>query len=461
MADVEFKKLANEMAGKQRGSSSILLLVVVTLVVIIVMWAAVTELDSVVRGSGKTVSEAQNQLVQSSEPGIIKKRYFNEGDFVTRGQVLFDIDPIDAKSQLEQIQKRYASLTIKTIRLRAEVQNTEPNFPQELVNTAPTAISTELALYNARIDDLNTKVAILDQRRLQKLNEIEELEIMYNTALKGLSLIRQEISTLEPLVKSGLAPETRLITLQRQEEESLGSADSAKSGQDRLRSGLDEIDQQLKAERQNYITKSLTDLSALEGEIAEMTARIPALEDRVIRTSVKSPVDGVINRLNYATADAYVRTGDVLLEIVPTGSELIVETRIDPKDIAEIVIGQSVKISLTAYDPMRYGRIEGKVVNISADAINDKQTGEQYYLVDVSIESELYEDSGQEVTILPGMVASIDVLSGKRTILDYFWQPIAKTKVKLLETNVIFGIKIAPSILSNGGKYDTCFSVNK
>ena len=104
MADVEFKKLANEMAGKQRGSSSILLLVVVTLVVIIVMWAAVTELDSVVRGSGKTVSEAQNQLVQSSEPGIIKKRYFNEGDFVTRGQVLFDIDPIDAKSQLEQIQ---------------------------------------------------------------------------------------------------------------------------------------------------------------------------------------------------------------------------------------------------------------------------------------------------------------------------------------------------------------------
>ena len=243
--------------------------------------AAVTELDSVVRGSGKTVSEAQNQLVQSSEPGIIKKRYFNEGDFVTRGQVLFDIDPIDAKSQLEQIQKG-THPNNKNDLIKGGSSNTEPNFPQELVNTAPTAISTELALYNARIDDLNTKVAILDQRRLQKLNEIEELEIMYNTALKGLSLIRQEISTLEPLVKSGLAPETRLITLQRQEEESLGSADSAKSGQDRLRSGLDEIDQQLKAERQNYITKSLTDLSALEGEIAEMTARIPALEDRVI-----------------------------------------------------------------------------------------------------------------------------------------------------------------------------------
>jgi adhesin transport system membrane fusion protein len=147
---------------------------------------------------------------------------------------------------------------------------------------------------------------------------------------------------------------------------------------------------------------------------------------------VRSPVDGVINRLNYVTADAYVSTGDVLLEIVPTGSDLIVETRINPKDIAEIIVGQDVKISLTAYDPSRYGRIDGNIMSISADAISDPQTGEQFYLADVSISGMLYEDDGSEVTLLPGMVASIDVLSGKRTILDYFWQPIAKTKAKAL-----------------------------
>lgn len=432
MSDIEFKQLAKEMAGKQRNSSSVLLLSIVTLLAIIMLWASVTELDNVVRGSGKTVSEAQNQLVQSSEPGVIRNRYANEGDLVKKGDLLFDIDPVDAKTQLDQAQKRFASLTIKSIRLKAEVDSDLPSFPESLIEVAPTAVSTELALFQARRDDLSSKSAILEQRRLQKLNEIQELKIQYETSQNGLKLIRREIETLEPLVKAGLAPETRLLALQREEEAALGQSNSAESSQNRVLAGLDEIDEQLKAEKQSYVTSALTDLSAIESEIAELSARIPALESRVERTSVRSPVDGVINRVNYVTADAYVSTGDVLLEIVPTGSDLIVETRIDPKDIAEIVVGQEVKISLTAYDPSRYGRIDGNVLSISADALSDQQSGAQYYLVDVSISGTLFEDDGSEVTILPGMVASIDVLSGKRTVLDYFWQPIAKTKDKAL-----------------------------
>ena len=432
MSDIEFKQLAKEMAGRQRNTSSVLLLSVVTLLAIILLWASVTELDNVVRGSGKTVSEAQNQLVQSSEPGVIRQRYVNEGDIVSRGDLLFDIDPVDAKTQLDQAQKRFASLEIKSIRLKAEVDDRSPSFPEALMEAAPTAVSTELALFQARRDDLSSKSAILEQRRLQKLNEIQELKIQFETSTNGLKLIRREIETIEPLVKNGLAPETRLLALQREEEAAQGQANSAESSQNRVLAGLDEIDEQLKAEKQAYITSALTDLSAIEGEMAELSARIPALESRVERTSVRSPVDGVINQLNYVTADAYVSTGDVLLEIVPTGSDLIVETRIDPKDIAEIVVGQDVKISLTAYDPSRYDRIDGRVISISADAISDQQTGAQYYLVDVSLDGTLYEADGSEVTILPGMVASIDVLSGKRTVLDYFWQPIAKTKDKAL-----------------------------
>lgn len=428
MSDVEFKKLAKEMAGRQKGSSSILLLTVITLIAVTILWAAVTELDNVTRGSGKTISEAQNQLVQSSEPGVIKRRYHEKGDAVKKGAVLFDIDPIDAKTQLDQAQKRFASLKIKSTRLKAEVEGILPRFSKELMEGAPAAISTELALYQARLDDLNAKSSILEKRRLQKLNEIQELKIQYQTAKNGLALIRREIKTLEPLVKSGLAPETRLISLQREEEEALGQANTAESGQKRISSALDEIAEQLKAEEQSYVTSALTDLSSIESEVAELGARIPALEDRVERTTVRSPVDGVINRINYVTEDAYVNTGDILLEIVPTGSDLIVETRIDPKDIAEIIEGQNVKISLTAYDPSRFGRIDGKVISISADATTDAQAGTQYYVVDVSIDGTLYETDGSEVSLLPGMVASIDVLSGKRTILEYFWQPIARTK---------------------------------
>ena len=432
MSDVEFKRLAKELAGKQRQSSSILLLLVVTLILVVFVWAAVTELDNVVRGSGKTISEAKNQLVQSSEPGVIRARYIEEGDIVKKGQLLFDIDPIDAKTQLDQAQKRFSSLTIKSIRLKSEVEEKFPNFSADLLETSPNAISTELALYKARLDDLNTKTAILEQRRIQKLNEIQELKINFDTATNGLALIRREIATLEPLVRSGLAPETRLLALRRDEEKSVGQANSAESGQKRLVSGLDEISEQLKAERQAYKTVALTDLSSIEIELAELKARIPALESRVERTSVRSPVDGVVNRVNYVTADAYISTGEVLSEIVPTGSDLIVETKIDPKDIGDIVEGQDVKISLTAFDPNKYGRIDGKVISISADAITENQAGQQFYQVNVSINGTLYEDDGNEVVILPGMVASIDVLSGKRTILDYFWQPIAATRDKAL-----------------------------
>ena len=183
MSDVEFKRLAKELSGKQKNSSSTLLLVVVTLILVTFVWTAVTEIDNVVRGSGKTVSEAQNQLVQSSEPGVILKRYVSEADFVKKGQLLFDIDPIDAKTQLDQIQKRFSTLSVKSIRLKAEVDNQLPTFPQELIETAPNAVSTELALYKARLDDLSTKSAILEQRRLQKLNEIQELKIQYNSTL--------------------------------------------------------------------------------------------------------------------------------------------------------------------------------------------------------------------------------------------------------------------------------------
>ena len=432
MSDIEFKALAKEMAGKQRHSSSILLLSIVTLITLIVLWASITELDNVVRGTGKTVSEAQNQLVQSSQSGVIRKRYIEEGDIVLKGDLLFDIDPLDAKAQLNQVQKRAAALSIKQVRLKAEINSSIPNFQQNLVDTAPESFSTELALFRARRDDLDSQSAILAQREIQKLNEIEELKINYETAQNGISLIQMEIKTIEPLVKSGLAPETRLILLKRDEVLMRGQANSAESSQIRLLSGLEEIKEQLKSAQQAYITSALTELSAIESEVTDLSVRIPALESRVERSSVRAPLDGVINQLNYVTADAYVSAGAVLLEMVPTGSDLIVETKVDPKDIGEIALGQDVKISLTAYDPSSYGRIDGKVLGISADAINDDQTGQQYYLVDVSLRGKLYEDDGAEVTVLPGMVASIDVLSGKRTILDYFWQPIAKTKSKAL-----------------------------
>jgi len=428
MAETDFKKLARELSGRQSRSSSLLLFIIVLLVAALLFWAANTELDNVTRGTGKTISESQNQMVQSSEAGVLRARYVDDGDFVERGQTLFDIDPIDAKGQLEQAEKRQRSLQIQKTRLDAEITESQPEFSSELMLETPEEVANELALYTARRQDLQNGISILEQRKKQRESEIEESQITYQTAQNNLALIRDEIATVEPLVTSGLAPETRLTQLRRDEEENIGRAESAQASQRRLAAALEEIDQELESARQSYVTRALTEKAQISATLSELESALPSLRDRVERNTVRSPVNGVINRINYRTEGAYVQPGDVLLEIVPVGEDLIVEARINPSDIPDIIVGHDVRISLSAYEAIKYGRMDGKVLNISADALSDPNTGEQYYQVDISILSKLYEDNGEEVLLLPGMVATIDVLSGKRTVLQYFWQPLARIK---------------------------------
>jgi adhesin transport system membrane fusion protein len=188
------------------------------------------------------------------------------------------------------------------------------------------------------------------------------------------------------------------------------------------------VKEEILSTRQNYKTKSQQELSSIVSQIAEIESRIPVLEDRVARTLVKSPLEGVINAINFNNVGGFVQPGDVILEIVPTGDDLLVEGKIDPKDIAYIKAGQKVKINLTAYATDRYGSIEGKILKVSADATTDRQSGVSYYRVDVSMDSDLYEDDESVDEVIPGMQASLDVLAGKRSILEYFWRPMAKVK---------------------------------
>jgi adhesin transport system membrane fusion protein len=243
-----------------------------------------------------------------------------------------------------------------------------------------------------------------------------------------LALVKSEIASVEPLVKAGLAPETRLITLQRELEEMSGRMDVIPYSIERIQKAIQEIDQQVESEKQGYQTQALTELSQVNIEIEDLSARLPAIVERMKRQTVLSPISGVINRITYQSSDAFVRSGDVLTEIVPADDSLIVEGKIDPKDIAKIKQGDDVKISLTAYDPSKFGRVDGSIRTISADAISNPDTGEQYYSVDIEVSGNLVDKAGKSYPLLPGMVATIEILAGKRTILDYFWQPITKGK---------------------------------
>ena len=428
MATQDFKKLSKELSGEGGLVGSFLIFIIISLLVILIVWANATELDNVTRGQGKVVSSLQNQLVQSSETGVLKAKYVKEGERVSKGQLLFEIDPIEAKTAYEQAQQRLASLKIQELRLFAEIEQKDVIFPEDLVSLAPSVVNTEKALFAARRADLLSRMAILQQKLNQRNQQLDEIDVVVNTADDTLGLVQSQLAIMEPLVEAGLSPETELLALKRQATDFKGKRQGALASINRIASSINEVEEEMLSLKQNYATKSQQELSQIISQIAEIESRVPALKDRVSRTRVKSPLDGIVNRLNFNNTGGFVQPGDVILEIVPTGDKLIVEGKIDPKDIAYIRPGQKVKISLTAYDAARYGSIDGQVLKVSADASADNQNGLSFYTVDVSMETQLFEDDGSPVEILPGMVASLDVLAGKRTVLEYFWRPMAKVK---------------------------------
>ena len=419
--------LIRELRGGGTKGSSFLLLIIISFVVGFLYWTSITELDVVVRGQGKTISAGKNQLVQSPEAGVISSTYVNEGEIIDAGAKLFEIDLVELKGQLEQVTERLVALSIKRSRLQAESKLTGEFEVESEFRDYTDLISSERSLLISRLEQLQSAKLVLETRLDQRKAEIEEILIEQRSVQNNLNLLLKEIETVEPLVKASLAPETRLISLEREREDLLGRLDRIPSSVNRINSSITEIKLQLDAETKSFHTNSLSELAQINLEIADLNARLPNIKQRLSRSDISSPITGIVNRITYQSKDAFIKPGDVLIEIVPINDDLIVEAQIDPKDIAKVAAQDQTKISLTAYDASKYGRIDGLVTNISADAITNKQTGQEYYAIDVKIIGELPIVDEQPILILPGMVATVEILSGRRTILEYFWQPLVKT----------------------------------
>lgn len=428
MSATDFKKLSKEMSGREGARNTLILFVVILLLVSLGAWAYSTELDNVTRGEGRVISSIQNQNVQAAEGGVIQNRYISENDHVAQGDILFEIDPIDANSELNRIEKRYAALRIKEIRLRAEIANEAPVIPDELRARAPEVAASEDNLYQARRGELSGALNILQQRLLQREQNLANAQVSIRTAEQTNSLISREIDVMQPLVDQDIAPETRLLTLQRDLTSNEGALASAETEVAQARSAISEIEGEIDNRREEYILSSLSELSTVVAEMGEIEQLLPSLKERVGRTTIRAPVDGIVNRLNFRTAGGYVNQGDVVAELVPTGDDLIIEARIAPQDISDIRLQDDVRIRFSAYDSTRYGTVDGRVTQISPDAIRDEDTGESHYLVDVAIEGDLEIEGGQTVEFIPGMTATVDVLSGKRTVMQYLWEPVARVQ---------------------------------
>ena len=426
------RRALREFNNEKTSGSSFLLFIILSLICSLVYWAAITELDKVTRGQGKTISSLKNQMVQSSESGVILEKFIEEGQLVKQDDVIFKIDPIEVKTQLEQLNQRISRLSLKNKRLEYESESKDFLLDFKQDDWSVKDLENEKELFKARREEFESSLDILSLKRRKTENELLELSATEETARETISLIVQEIESIENLVKSGLVPEARLLGLKRDKQENEGRVELAQISRERVFATLAEIDEQLLSTQKSFISRALQEKADVENELSEAQVVLPSLESRLVRNTILAPVDGIINRVNVRSLNAFVQVGDVLAELVPLDDNIVVEAQIDPKDIADITIGSDVKISLTAYDPSKYGRLDGVVEKISADAIADQQTGQSYYLTTISLSGSYIVDEEEELFILPGMVATVDVLSGKRTVLDYVWQPISNTKDKAL-----------------------------
>ena len=430
MSKINFASLSREMAGREGLGGSSIMLMIIALIGSTLFWANWAKLDNVTRGEGRIVSSVQNQIVQASEGGVILRRYVSENTVVVKGEVLFEIDPIDASGELNRLTQRLAGLDIKELRLRSEIDGGKFLVPVNLRARSPMVALTEESLFAARRSELAGQLAVIEQRLAQRGQDLRAAKNSFGTAERTARLLDKEIKVVAPLVRDNIAPATRLLELQRQLEQALGERDLSSVGIEQARSGIIELETEAKNAHESYKLRAMDELNKVVSEQSELAESLPRLEERVSRTVIRAPMDGIVSRLNFRTPGGFVNTGDVMLELVPTGEALIIEAKIMPKDISRIRVEDEVRIRLSAYDSSKYGSVDGRVLRISADAVVDKNNeGISHYLVDVGIEGELIlEGKNEPVTFIPGMTATVDVLSGKRTVLEYIWQPMSKVQ---------------------------------
>jgi len=411
------------------GREYLMIILVTAIFAAFMVWANYTQLDLVTRGSGRVIADGQNKNVQSPERGTIATYVVEEGNTVNAGQIIATINPIEAEGVLEELETRLSNLSLKMIRLDAELKGgTISSVRNNAIDYPETLLDAEIELMTSRRESLNAELKTLNQDKERKGKVLLGLsaEIEGQNSLKA--LLNKEMLEVLPLVDAGVLGSSERFRLEREDTSIQTQLQvlSEKVAQTELE--IEQTSSQIDAVQINYNTEIYQERSQVTGEIAELEVRLPAIRQRLKETEIRSPIDGIVNRVFFNSLGAVVSSGEIIAEIVPTQGKLLVEAFIDPKDIATIEPGQAAKISLTAYDPSKYGYLLGTLTKVSADTVFREETKSSAYAVNLSIDTEIYESDTIPVSIVPGMIAQVDIIRGERTILEYFWQPVAKMK---------------------------------
>lgn len=396
-----------------------------------VAWASFAEVDEIARGDGKIIPASKTQIIQASEPGVVQEIAVTIGQVVKKNDLIIRLDNTFNTSSLGEQQAKARALQTRIARLKFEQTGTlEGAFPcpSEIQKVAPEICDNEQKLLIARRDNFEVKLSVLKSRLDQREKELDEANANADRLTKNLVVSDQEAKLVEAMVKKGLMARTEQLRVEREQTELNGqlalageTIKKAKSAITEAQLQVDELGLQLQQEALSDLTQALADLSVVDETIRGAT-------DKVARTDIRSPVDGIVNTLDINTVGAFVQPGAVVAGIVPTSETLLVEARVSPRDVAFIRPGQDALIKVTAYDFSIFGGIEGKVSNITADSLVDQKTGEPYYQVRVATDKSTLTRDGKTYSIIPGMICSVDIKTGRKTILTYLMKPINKAR---------------------------------
>ena len=384
--------------------SHILLWVSFSFVIVAIIWASFAELEEVTRGSGKTTPSSHIQVVQNLEGGILAEILVKEGEIVEKGQPLLQLDAVRFSSSLNENKLKYYELLAATARLSAEVENKPLIIPPEVFAIAPEIAENAEQLFDSRRSEFNAGTKFLREQISQRL--------------RSYSLLKEELDMSAPLVEEGAMSRVELLRIKRELNEIKGQLTEARN--------------KLAETKISFQTKALEELNQTKAELDRTSESTLALEDRVTRTRVLSPVKGIIKQLKVTTVGGVIQPGMDLVEIVPLEDKLLIEAQIRPADIAFLHPGQKAMVKLTAYDFSIYGGLEAELEHISADSIINEEDGESYYIIRLRTNKNYLEKNGDKLNIIAGMTADVDILTGKKSVLDYILKPILKARDRAL-----------------------------
>lgn len=415
---------------RQAYKSRQIIWMIAALIVATIIWAALAKLDQVVTGQGVLVPAASVQKVQSLDGGILRKLHVEQGDLVKQGQLLATLDETRARASFAEAKAEQDTLVAKRLRLQTQLTVIAANtinkayiLPAELALQANT-----LADYSAEMGELERRLAKAQEDIVQQKGDLAEANKNYQTFNSSVSLLQQEYKLTQQAVDSGALSESELRKLEREKVKAEGQLESAYIKLDSLRSMVSETKQSKDLIFDEFRRQSQSALSDTDARLARLEQLLAGLNDQLEETKLYASMAGVVKTIALPSIGGVVRPGETLLEIVPNNGMLLVETKVKPKDIAQLVVGQEAVVKFSAYDFVIYGGVKGELVHISADATIDERDG-AFFIVHIAATSDSWKsDAWQDKPIISGMQAEVDILAGSKTVLQYWLKPLLRAR---------------------------------